>query len=152
MSTSAREAQELDRATRLRASLMKLSRWVRANETGSGLTPAELSAMAVIVRRGPIRPSELARHEGVNPTMLSRLLGHLFDAGVLHREVDPLDRRTTLVVPTAKGRRLVKRVRSERARALESLLARLPVADQDAIVGALPALEALADIARAERR
>ena len=61
---------DLDEAARLRAVLLRLGRRLRAIDAGSGLTPAELSVVGATVRWGPIRPSELARREGLNPTML----------------------------------------------------------------------------------
>lgn len=123
--------------------LFRLGRRLRAIDAGSGLTPAELSVLGAVVRGGPIRPSELARREGINPTTLSRLLGRLVDEGALCRHDDPTDGRGALVSVTARGRRLHLQLRAARARALGEHVAQLPAPQQRAISAALPALEAL---------
>ena len=57
------------------------------------------------MRRGPMRPSELAEAEALNPTLLSRVLAHLEDRGlVLARagpEGRPGDHRAQLPMGTA---------------------------------------------------
>ncbi len=141
-----RPAGDLDEAARLRAVLLRLGRRLRAVDAGSGLTPAELSVLGAAVRSGPIRPSELARCEGINPTTLSRLLARLVDDGALCRQDDPTDGRGALVSVTARGRRLHRQIRAARARALGEHIARLPTSQQRAISAALPALEALIEL------
>ncbi|MHB1710676.1 MAG: MarR family winged helix-turn-helix transcriptional regulator [Acidimicrobiales bacterium] len=137
---------DLDKAARLRAVLFRLGRRLRAIDAGSGLTPAELSVLGTAARRGPIRPSELARHEGINPTTLSRLLARLVDENALCRQDDPADGRVALVSVTARGRRLHQQLRAARARTLCEHVARLPASQQRAISAALPALEALVEL------
>lgn len=126
--------------------LFRLGRRLRSIDAGSGLTPAELSVLGAVARRGPMRPSELAHCEGINPTTLSRLLGHLVDEGALCRQDDPADGRGALVSATARGRRLHQQIRAVRAQALCEHIARLPASQQRAISGALPALEALVEL------
>jgi DNA-binding MarR family transcriptional regulator len=91
-----------------------------------------------------VRITELAEIEGINPTMLSRIVGKLEDAGLLHRRPDPDDRRAALVEPTDAGRELQRRVREERTRLLVEHLADLPDGLAAGLLDALPALEALA--------
>jgi DNA-binding MarR family transcriptional regulator len=97
------------------------------------------------VRTGPVGLSGLAADEGLNPTMLSRVVGDLVDAGLFERTSDPNDRRAALVNATAAGRRLIERIRKERTEALNEALEPLTGADQRALEQALPALEALAE-------
>jgi DNA-binding MarR family transcriptional regulator len=144
--TGSRPAGDLDEAARLRAVLLRLGRRLRAIDAGSGLTPVELSALGAVVRGGPIRPSDLARYEGINPTTLSRLLARLVDEGALRRQDDPTDGRGALVSVTAVGRRLHQQLRAARGRALREHLARLPASQQRAVSAALPALEALIEL------
>jgi DNA-binding MarR family transcriptional regulator len=101
--------------------------------------------MFAVIRRGPIRLSELAEDEGLNPTMLSRAVGSLVEAGLLERTSDPSDRRAALVSVTAQGEKLIERVRRERTRALNEALEPLPPDQREALQDALPALEALAE-------
>lgn len=141
-----------DDVVRLRAVLGKLSRRLRATRASAGLTPTQLSVLFEVVRAGSIGVGELATREGINPTMLSRAIGQLSDAGLVRRETDPADRRSGLVVSTAAGRRLRDRARSERNDVLARLLAESADEDRDAILAALPALEGLAERLAAARR
>jgi len=139
-------------AARMRAALMKLGQRLRSIDAGSGFAPSELSVLGAVVRHEPIRASELARIEGVNPTMLSRLLTHLADEGTVTRREDPVDRRATLVEPTERGRLLHRRLQTVRARALDTLVGQLPEAERVRLTDALLALEALAELMRERRR
>jgi DNA-binding MarR family transcriptional regulator len=146
-------APRLDPETpaRLRAVVGKLSRRLNSLVRGSGLTPSQLSALGVIARQGPIRLSELAEIESVNPTMLSRVVAALDEAGLVRRRTDPEDRRAGLLEVTANGRRTHDRLRAERGRVLTTGLERLDPRDVVALEAALPALEALIDaLARRE--
>lgn len=131
---------------RLRAVILKLGRRLRTIEVGSDLTQAEFSALATIVRRGRIRPSELAEAEGVNPTMLSRMLSRMAATGVVSRAVAPEDHRAAVVEATAEGRRRHRKLRSVRAHRLEAALQEMPDAERQSVLEALPGLEALAEL------
>jgi DNA-binding MarR family transcriptional regulator len=130
---------------------MKIGQRLRSIDAGTGFTPSELSMLGTVVRTGPLRPSELARVEGCNPTMTSRIVAHLTSEGVLIRTPSPGDRRAALVAATARGRRIHERLRAERAQALEELVGQLPLEDQAAITAAVPALEALAELMKVQR-
>ncbi|MHB2028437.1 MAG: MarR family winged helix-turn-helix transcriptional regulator [Acidimicrobiales bacterium] len=144
--SQSRPAGNLDEVDRLHVVLFRLGRQLRAIDAGTGLTPAELSALGTAVRIGPIRPSELARREGINPATLSRLMARLVDEGALCREDDPADGRGALVSVTAHGRRLHQQLRVARARALCEHVASLSDSQQRAISTAIPALEALIEV------
>jgi DNA-binding MarR family transcriptional regulator len=130
---------------RLRTVVGKISRRLNALARGSGLTPSQLSVLGVVARRGPIRLSELAEVEGLNPTMLSRVVAALDEAGLVRRRPDPEDRRAGLLDVTAAGRRTHERLRAERARILTAGLRSLDARDVEAVKAALPALEVLAN-------
>jgi DNA-binding MarR family transcriptional regulator len=138
--------EELAEASRLRAALLRLGRRLRAVEIGADLTPAEFSALATVIHLGPIRPTELARVEMVNPTMLSRMVARMCHAGVLQRHSQTGDKRAAVLEATEVGRELHRRLRSERALRLASALAELPAHERAAIVDSLPALEELAQL------
>ncbi|HWF25041.1 MAG TPA: MarR family transcriptional regulator [Solirubrobacteraceae bacterium] len=139
-------ALELDTAARLRASIGKLSRRLRPTAAGAaaGLTPTRISILFTIRRLGPIRLSELAEEEGLNPTMLSRVIAAFADSGLVTRVSDPDDRRAALVQVTAAGRELCERMQGERTDVLELALWALADADRRAVEQALPVLEHLA--------
>jgi DNA-binding MarR family transcriptional regulator len=134
---------DVDTPARLRAVVGKLARRFNALARGSGLTSSQLSALGVVARQGPLRLSELSEIESVNPTMLSRVVAALDDAGLVRRRPDPEDRRAGLLEVTANGRRTHERLRAERARVLAVGIERLDPSDVVALEAALPALERL---------
>jgi DNA-binding MarR family transcriptional regulator len=134
---------DADAAARLRAIVGAMSRRLNSTARGAGLTTSQLSTLGVIARQGPLRLSELAEIEHMNPTMLSRVVGSLVEAGLLRRTADPDDRRAGLVEVTATGRRTHDRLREQRGRILADGLAELDATDRKHVERALPALEAL---------
>jgi len=144
---------ELDSATRLRAAVGRLSRRLRATAAAreAGLTPTKMSVLLAVVRDGPVGLSALADAEGINPTMLSRVVAGLAERGLLERSSDTGDRRAARVSATAKGRRLVERMRRERTDAVNGALSALPAKERQQIEAALPGLEALAELLKRGR-
>jgi DNA-binding MarR family transcriptional regulator len=145
---------EMELASRLRVAIGRLSRRLRPTATGTaaGLTPTRTAVLLRIVREGPLRLSELSESEGINPTMLSRTIAALLEAGLVERTADEQDRRAAWVRSSAKGNRLAERIRRERTDAVKLALAALSQHDRDAIVDALPALEAFGEQLREPRR
>lgn len=146
-------APELETAARLRRAIARLYRRLRLTDAGSaaGLAPARVSALLNVDRNGPVRLSELAAAEGLNPTMLSRMVGEMVELGLLERAADAEDRRVAWVGATKDGRALARRLRRERTAAVEAALGAMPAAERRRVLDALPALERLAD-ALGERR
>jgi DNA-binding MarR family transcriptional regulator len=139
---------DTDEVTRLRAAIFRLGRWLRPTEAADELTPTQISVLMTVVSRETVRLGELTAAEGLNPTMLSRVLGVLVERGLVKRVADPDDRRAALVASTAAGRRVRERMRKERSAKLEPVLAALSNAERQSIVAALPALEQLGDLLR----
>jgi DNA-binding MarR family transcriptional regulator len=131
--------------SRLRTVLGRISRMVDRQVSGGGLTRTQLSVLGVTARTGPIGVGELAEIEGLNPTMLSRVVGKLEALGLLRRSPDPGDARVVRVEVTQQGRELHERLRRERAALFGARIADLPAEHATTLLGALPALEALAD-------
>jgi DNA-binding MarR family transcriptional regulator len=137
---------ETDDVSRLRAAIGALARRLRHTEATAGMTQTQVSVLLSVVAHGSLRAGALAEHEGLNPTMLSRVLAVLCERGLVRRVADPTDRRATIVEPTAAGRKLRERMRRERNAKLEPVLAELTGKERAAIVAALPALETLAEL------
>jgi DNA-binding MarR family transcriptional regulator len=131
--------------TRLRAVIGRLARRLRETSAGSGLTPTQVSVLFTVVRHGPLSLGELAERESLNPTMLSRVLAGLCEAGLVRRTAASGDRRMAQASATAAGRRVRQRIQRERSEVLAVHLAALAPAQRAAINEAIPALEALAE-------
>ena len=101
--------------------------------------------LLTIVREEQIGLSALAARESLNPTMLSRAISALVDAGFVARVSNDEDRRAAYVKSTAAGRKLAERMRRERTAAINHGLEGLSEAERRALELALPALEGLAE-------
>jgi DNA-binding MarR family transcriptional regulator len=141
----ARVTSDGEIAQRLRAVVGKLARGLRPTLAGTGLSPTRLAVLATVVRHGPLRISELAEAEGLNPTMLSRVISELAAAGLLRRAQDPQDGRAAFVEATPAGVRLRARIQSQRNDVLRLMLAGLTEQQRRALLPALPVLEELAE-------
>jgi len=138
---------DTETAARLRGLVMRLHRRLRRTpaSASAALTPTRLSVLHTVLRLGPLRLSDLAAEEGINPTMLSRVVADLGDAGLVDRTCDPGDRRAALVTVTAEGQQLAMRMQGERTDVLTVALSALSSADRRRLEQALPALERLAE-------
>jgi DNA-binding MarR family transcriptional regulator len=137
--------EDTDQTARLRAVIGRLARRLRPTNAGSELTPTQTSVLFTIMRMGPLGLGEVAEIESVNPTMLSRITAQMCDAGLIHREASPGDRRAALVKATPAGRRMRERIHKERTAALGEHVEKLDEEEQKALWAALPVLEALAE-------
>ena len=130
---------------RLRRVINQLARQFNTSATDEGLTPTQASVLGVVSVRGPISLAELQRIEHLNPTMLSRMISKLDDAGLITRTPDPDDLRSATVSATDAGRQLSRRIGEQRAALVERCAARLPADQHATLVAALDSLEQLAD-------
>jgi DNA-binding MarR family transcriptional regulator len=144
---------DIDTAARLRTAIGRLSRRLRTTAAArdAGLTPTAISVLLSVVRTGPTRLSVLAASEGVNPTMLSRVIAGMVQDGLLERSSDEGDRRAAWVEATAAGAKLAERMRRERTDALNLALEALSDPDRRRLEKALPALESLAEELKGRR-
>ena len=137
---------DIETVARLRTVIGRLSRRLRGTAAAreAGLTPTATSVLLNVDRNGSLRLAELAESEGINPTLLSRVIAMLMDGGLLERASDEGDRRAAWVSVTASGHRLAERMRRERTDAINAAMGALSVENSRRIERALPALEALA--------
>ena len=137
-----------DTVIRLRRVVLKLARQLNAASREEGLTPTQASVLGITAMRGPLSLAELTEIEGINPTMLSRVIGKLDEYGLLKRLRDPDDFRAAWVEVTPKGRSVYERIRSQRGAVITEAVTGLPGGQQAALLAALPALENLAEALR----
>lgn len=131
---------------RLRNAIMRTGRRLRTTATDEGLTATQSGVLATLVREGPMGAGDLAAAEAINPTMLSRVLAHLEETGLVDRAPHPGDARCTTARATVAGRRLLTRLRARRAAILLERVGELEAGQVAALLAALPALEALAHL------
>jgi DNA-binding MarR family transcriptional regulator len=134
---------------RLRGVIPRLARQFNETSTGADLTPTQYSVLALVRVRGPLGLAELTELEGLNPTMLSRIVKVLDERGLIRRLPDPSDMRAARVEVTPEGARLHEQVREQRTQVLSEWLERLPAETAGQLLAAVPAMEALAEAVKA---
>ncbi|MBV9073864.1 MAG: MarR family transcriptional regulator [Acidobacteria bacterium] len=110
-------------ADRLHSTAIHLLRRLRVQDLASGVGPAKLSALSVLVFGGrPLALAELAQAEQVkNPTM-SRLVKDMEHDGLLRTRRSPEDARSILISPTELGRKLLLAGKKRRVESLADAL------------------------------
>ena len=140
---------DADSVIRLRRVVLGLARRLNAASVGEGLTPAQASVLAIVATRGPLGLAELTEIEGLNPTMLSRVVGKLDSFGLVRRRRDPDDYRAARVEVTPDGEEAWQRISAERTEIISECVVYLPAEQEAALAAALPALESLSECLRA---
>lgn len=115
----------VDAADRFHSAAIHALRQVRREDPATGVSPAKLSALSVLVFGGPRTLGELAAAEQVRPATMTRIAQSLVEDGYASRKRDPDDGRVVRLTATAKGRRVMQWGRERRVANLARLLGRL---------------------------
>jgi len=129
-------------AARLRLSATRLARRLR-QEADAGLTPSQLSALAVVDCKGPLTLGSLAEHERVAPPSITKVVTRLEAEGLVERTSDPGDRRITWVSTSARGADLVAESRRRKTAWLAGRIGALDADQQQRLADVLDVLDAL---------
>src|SRR5271167_3430794 len=89
-------------ADHLHSVAIRLLRLVRVQDAASGIAPARLSALSVIVFGGPVSLRDLARAEQVRAPTMSRIVDALEAQGLAKRRTNAKDRRAVIIAATKK--------------------------------------------------
>src|SRR3977135_495347 len=117
-------------ADRLHSAAIHLLRRLRVRDRESGVGPAQLSALSVLVLGGgPRSLGELAEVEQVRPPTMSRIVAGLVRAGLVRRGETEDGRRVRLEA-TAKGTKILQEGRQRRVESLAEALSSLPSEDR----------------------
>jgi DNA-binding MarR family transcriptional regulator len=115
----------LETADKLHSAAIHLLRRLRVRDRESGIGPAQLSALSVLVFGGARSLGELADAEQVRPPTMSRIVAGLERARLVKRHATEDGRRVRLVA-TAKGTKILWEGRKRRVESLAQALASLP--------------------------
>jgi DNA-binding MarR family transcriptional regulator len=129
-------------AGRLRLSVTRLARRLR-QEAGAGLTPSQLSALAVIGNHGPLSLGALAEHERLAPPSITRLVKKLAADGLVVRTTDPGDRRIATVMTSERGAALLAESRRRKTAWLSNRIELLGPDERRRLADALDVLDSL---------
>lgn len=114
----------LQAADKLHSAAIHLLRRLRVRDRESGIGPAQLSALSVLVFGGPRSLSELADAEQVRPPTMSRIVSGLERSKLVKRQATEDGRRLRLKA-TAKGTKILWEGRQRRVESLAQALASL---------------------------
>lgn len=128
-------------ADALHSAAIHLLRGVRKEDEHTGVGPARLSALSVLVFAGPMRLTELARIEQVKPPTMTKIVAGLEAAGLVRRRVDADDARAVRLAATARGTRLLQEGRRRRVERLASALQALAFDDLEVLARAAALVE-----------
>ncbi|MGC5053643.1 MarR family winged helix-turn-helix transcriptional regulator [Micromonospora sp. DT48] len=133
----------------LGAALSDLHRVLRrraVQRTGRAALPdAQVEVLRLVQRQPGISVREAAERLGTAANTVSTLVGELTNAGLLHRNRDPADRRTARLELTELARERIAAYGQHRRELLAAALANLDAADRERLCAAVPALSRLAD-------
>ena len=116
-------------ADRLHSAAIHLLRRLRVRDLESGVGPAQLSALSVLVFGGPRSLSELAAAEQVRPPTMSRIVSGLERARLVKRHATEDGRRVRLEA-TAKGTKILQEGRQRRVESLANAISALSEEEQ----------------------
>ena len=128
-SKNAGAKEGFETADRLHSAAIHLLRRLRVRDRESGVGPAQLSALSVLVFGGPKSLSELADAEQVRPPTMSRIVGGLERAGLVRRRATEDGRRVRLEA-SAKGTKILQEGRMRRVESLAKALDALSEKEQ----------------------
>jgi DNA-binding MarR family transcriptional regulator len=130
-------------ADRLHSAAIHLLRRVRKQDEASGIGPAQLSALSVLVFSGPKTFGQLAAAEQVKPPTMSRIVAGLRRSRLIEISADPHDARRKHIRATAKGTRLLEQGRRRRIQYLAGHLTTLTTNELSQLAVATDILEKL---------
>lgn len=116
------EQPAIELADALHSAAIHLLRRVRSEDRASGIGPAQLSALSVLVFGGQMSLGDLAAAEQVKPPTMVRIVQALTHEGLATAKPDKQDRRKLVISATDRGRDLMRRARQRRVKALAELI------------------------------
>ena len=127
----------------LAQSVVRLSRRLR-QERQSELTANQMSVLGTLRTKGPLTPSAIAAHEGVQPPSMTRTINCLDEAGMVTRGQHPDDGRQVIVTISAKGEDVLATERARRDQWLALRIGELSTDDRKVLREAAVILAGLA--------
>ncbi len=130
----------IDVADQLHSAAIHLLRRLRVRDRESGIGPAQLSALSVLVFGGPRSLGELADAEQVRPPTMSRIVAGLQRSSLVRRHATEDGRRIRLEA-TPKGVNLMWEGRKRRVESLAKAVAELPESEREKLREAVALLQ-----------
>src|SRR5215469_10271692 len=137
------DAEVIDLADGLHSTAIHLLRQVRVEDRSSGIGPAQLSALSVLVFGGSKSLKQLAEIEQVKPPTMVRIVQGLVEQRLAATRADKYDARKLQISATARGHSVMQRARLRRVEALARILNEKSIAERAEIGRAIAILRNL---------
>ena len=111
----------------------------------SGLTLTQFAVLEALYHLGPMSLSDIAQKILTTGGNLTMVVGNLEKSGLAERQRSPQDKRVLIVALTSKGKKLMRHLFPQHARAIVRIMAALDYKEQQRL------RELLRQLARAER-
>ncbi|MFB7509926.1 MarR family winged helix-turn-helix transcriptional regulator [Streptomyces broussonetiae] len=129
--------------TRLQRALH--SSMIRTDHPGEALPVAQVELLQALREHSPAHISDLTARRHLAPSTVSGLISRIVGAGLVTRDVDPVNRRASVVTLTAAGReRLAAWTRTHKD-PMDTAFAALDDSERAVVAEALPVLVRLAE-------
>jgi DNA-binding MarR family transcriptional regulator len=135
-------------ARALHSGAIHLLRGLRRVDRLSGLTPARLSALSVLVFGGPCTLGRLAKTEDVAGPTMTRIVDGLEAQGLARRTPHPDSARSVLISATGTGTELMQAAAQRRIDVIVEGLAAMSTRDQQRLSSVAAMLDELARVVR----
>ena len=129
----------------LSLAVIRLARQLRFRRPDSPVSLSQLSALATLVKEGPITPGALAARERVRPPSMTRVIASLVDLGFVDRIAHPDDRRQVLVSVSQAGMELIEAERRASREWLQRRLDELTADERATLLAAADLMLAIVD-------
>src|SRR5579863_6127291 len=128
-------------AESLHSAAIRLLRSVQRVDEGTGLTASRLSALSIIVFRGPLTLGELADAQQVRPPTMTRIVNALEEEQFVVKAQDPSDGRLIRIAATIKGKRALIHARAQRVQLLAKQVQLLSKSEREGLWASLVTIQ-----------
>jgi DNA-binding MarR family transcriptional regulator len=133
----------LQLADAVHSAAIHLLRLLRTEDRHTGIGPAQLSALSVLVFGGSMSLKQLAAAEQVKPPTMVRIVQGLAEQKLAEIHPDREDRRKIRISATVRGRSLMHKARMRRVETLAQMLAKKTHAERQDLQNAVALLKKL---------
>ena len=102
---------------------------------GTGLTLTQFAVLEALYHLGPMSLSDIAQKILTTGGNLTMVAGNLEKLGLAHRQKSPEDRRVLIVVLSAKGKTLIRKLFPEHAAGIAEFMETLSSSEQETLSG-----------------
>lgn len=129
----------------LTSAVSRLIRRLRAEKSADQISDAQRTALASLVKGGPLTLRELSERERVKPPSMNQTVNALVELGYVERRDDPTDGRKVILAATSSGRGIIEETSRRLHAWLQSQLVELSAEERTLLADAALIISRIAD-------